>query len=29
MQSYISGAADKDASCAQIEEQWAAIDGAN
>lgn len=29
MQSYISGAADKDASCAQIEQQWAAIDGAN
>ena len=29
MQSYISGAADKDASCAQIQEQWAAIDGAN
>ena len=29
MQSYISGSVDKDGACAQIEEQWAAIDGAN
>ena len=29
MQSYISGAAVKVDSCAQIEQQWAAIDGAN
>lgn len=28
MQSYITGTADKDATCAAIEEQWAAIDGA-
>ncbi len=28
MQSYIAGTADKDATCAAIEEQWAAIDGA-
>ncbi|MCM1123669.1 MAG: extracellular solute-binding protein [Eubacterium sp.] len=28
MQSYIAGELDKDAACAQIEEQWAAIDGA-
>lgn len=28
MQSYISGSVDKDGACAQIEEQWAAIDGA-
>lgn len=28
MQSYIAGTMDKDAACAQIEEQWAAIEGA-
>lgn len=28
IQSYITGSADKDATCAAIEEQWAAIDGA-
>lgn len=28
MQSYISGSVDKDGACAQIEEQWEAIDGA-
>ena len=28
MQDYISGTADKDATCAAIEENWAAIDGA-
>lgn len=28
MQSYITGTADKDATCAAIEEQWQAIDGA-
>lgn len=28
MQSYIAGTADKDATCASIEEQWQAIDGA-
>lgn len=28
MQSYIAGTVDKDAACAQIEEQWAAIEGA-
>lgn len=29
MQAYIAGTADKDATCAAIEEQWQAIDGAN
>ena len=29
MQSYISGTADKDATCAEIEKQWKAIDGAS
>ena len=29
MQSYIAGDIDKDGACAQIEEQWAAIEGAN
>lgn len=28
MQAYVAGTADKDATCASIEEQWAAIDGA-
>ena len=28
IQSYITGSSDKDATCAAIEEQWAAIDGA-
>ncbi|MCR5108278.1 MAG: extracellular solute-binding protein [Lachnospiraceae bacterium] len=28
LQSYLAGEIDKDAACAQIEEQWAAIDGA-
>lgn len=29
MQAYIAGTADKDATCAAIEEQWQAIEGAN
>lgn len=29
MQAYIAGTADKDATCAAIEEQWKAIEGAN